>query len=148
MPKDYGVGYKKPPVHTRFKKGRSGNPAGRPRRKEQLPNIERTITDALNAPVTVNESGRIRQITKFQATITQLINKCAGGHLPSMKLLMPFFAKFSEAASEADREATAKADDDSYERIMRRLDEMLERKRQSRLLLADLDSANNRRDEA
>ena len=29
----YHVGYGKPPPHTRFRKGESGNPSGRPRRK-------------------------------------------------------------------------------------------------------------------
>ena len=29
--RDYKVGYKKPPLHSRFKKGQSGNPRGRPR---------------------------------------------------------------------------------------------------------------------
>jgi hypothetical protein len=29
--RDYEVGYKKPPPHTRFKPGESGNPAGRPK---------------------------------------------------------------------------------------------------------------------
>jgi hypothetical protein len=29
--RDYKVGYKKPPLHTRFKKGQSSNPRGRPR---------------------------------------------------------------------------------------------------------------------
>ena len=28
---DYKVGYKKPPLHTRFQKGQSGNPRGRPK---------------------------------------------------------------------------------------------------------------------
>jgi Family of unknown function (DUF5681) len=32
---DYQVGYGKPPQHTRFKKGESGNPAGRPRHAQR-----------------------------------------------------------------------------------------------------------------
>ncbi len=31
MPGDYEVGYKKPPPQSRFRKGRSGNPKGRPK---------------------------------------------------------------------------------------------------------------------
>jgi hypothetical protein len=30
----YKVGYRNPPRHTQFRKGRSGNPGGRPRREE------------------------------------------------------------------------------------------------------------------
>ena len=30
---DYKVGYRKPPEHSKFKKGQSGNPSGRPKRK-------------------------------------------------------------------------------------------------------------------
>ncbi len=31
MPRDYEIGYGKPPKHTRFKKGQCGNPKGRPK---------------------------------------------------------------------------------------------------------------------
>jgi hypothetical protein len=117
VPKKYAVGYRKPPVHTRFKKGQSGNPTGRPQRTERSPHIEPALKSALNSLVTVNENGNVRQITKFDAVITQLVNKAASGHLPSIKLLMPFFASFAEAASEADREATV----DPLARIKERL---------------------------
>lgn len=33
-PNGYAVGYGKPPVHTRFAKGQSGNPGGRPKEPE------------------------------------------------------------------------------------------------------------------
>ena len=36
MSGDYRVGYGKPPLETRFKKGQSGNPGGRPRRARNL----------------------------------------------------------------------------------------------------------------
>lgn len=36
-PQDYEVGYKKPPKHTQFKKGKSGNPTGRPEGSKNKP---------------------------------------------------------------------------------------------------------------
>jgi Family of unknown function (DUF5681) len=36
QPRDYAVGYGKPPAETQFPKGRSGNPGGRPRGAKKL----------------------------------------------------------------------------------------------------------------
>jgi hypothetical protein len=50
---NYPVGYGKPPLHSRFKKGQSGNPAGR--RKGSL-NFSSVLLATLNEKVVVNES--------------------------------------------------------------------------------------------
>jgi Family of unknown function (DUF5681) len=48
--RDYEVGRGKPPVHSRFKKGQSGNPRGRPAK-----NLAVLLAAALNETVTVTE---------------------------------------------------------------------------------------------
>lgn len=45
---DYAIGYKKPPEHTRFRKGVSGNPAGRPRGQASL---QHAVCQLLNQPI-------------------------------------------------------------------------------------------------
>jgi Family of unknown function (DUF5681) len=68
--RDYEVGRGKPPVHSRFKKGQSGNPRG-PRPK----NLPALLIAALNEPVTATIDGERREITKREAVVTQLVNK-------------------------------------------------------------------------
>jgi hypothetical protein len=78
------VGYAKPPKHTRFKPGQSGNLKGRP--KGTL-NMATVLERTLRAKVVVNENGRRRTITKLEAAIQQLTNKAASGELKALQLL-------------------------------------------------------------
>jgi Family of unknown function (DUF5681) len=59
--------YRKPPSHTRFKKGRSGNP-----RRRRAKNLAALLAAPLNEKVTVTENGKRRQVTKREAVIAQL----------------------------------------------------------------------------
>jgi hypothetical protein len=47
---DYPVGYKKPPRHTQFKPGQSGNPRGRPKQSATFADV---LTKQLRKKVTV-----------------------------------------------------------------------------------------------
>lgn len=81
----YAIGYGKPPQHSQFRKGQSGHPTGRPKGALNLATaLERTLKE----PVLVNENGRRRTITKFEAALTQLVNKAASGDARAMALLL------------------------------------------------------------
>jgi len=83
--RDYEVGYGKPPRSTRFKKGQSGNPRGRPSGSKNLSTL---LSEALNEPVIVTENGRRRKISKRQAIIKQLVNQSAKGDWRAAKFLL------------------------------------------------------------
>ena len=84
-PRDYEVGYGKPPRHTRFKKGQSGNPRGRPSGSK---NLKTLLNEALNERVVVTEEGGRRNITKREAIVTQLVNRSATADLRALKILL------------------------------------------------------------
>src|SRR5437667_4268554 len=79
----FKVGPGRPPLHTRFKKGQSGNPGGR--RVKSLPAL---LADALNETVVMTVDGRRRTITKREAIVTQMVDKSASADLRATKMLI------------------------------------------------------------
>jgi len=84
-PTDYEVGFGKPPVHSQFKKGQSGNVRGRPKGKQNLVTV---INRALNEKIQIVEKGRRKSITKLEAAVKQLCNKAAQGDARSIQQVM------------------------------------------------------------
>lgn len=79
----YDVGYGKPPVQTRFRKGQSGNPKGHGKGSR---NFATVFMAAMSQSVTIAENGRRKRITKLDAAVSQLANDAARGDKKSIQL--------------------------------------------------------------
>jgi hypothetical protein len=117
---NYEVGYGKPPRHTRFQKGRSGNPAGRPRGKKNLATL---LSDALDQKIIVVESGRRKKISKREAIVTQLVNKSASADLKATQILLAMLRDVETRADSgcADIGSLTEADRQIIQRIQARI---------------------------
>jgi len=78
--RDYEVGYRKPPIETRFRTGQSGNPTGRPKR---VPIIDPgMLLEAIdNEEINVVENGRRKRMPKLEIEFRQLFTKALKGDL-------------------------------------------------------------------
>ena len=93
------VGYGKPPKATRFQKGKSGNPRGRPR---QNPGIAELFRKVSRQVVQVNGTNGRQRMTKLEASITQLMNKATGGDLKSTKVFLQIASRFPELINDPE----------------------------------------------
>jgi hypothetical protein len=119
--RDYKVGYKKPPLHTRFKKGQSGNPRGRPRGAR---NFSSVLNEALNQRVVVTENGRRRKISKRELGIRQLVDKFAMAEMQATRMLLGLMLereRLVAAASPAERRSFGAADQKVIDNLLKRL---------------------------
>ncbi len=103
----YPIGYRRPPMATRFAAGRSGNPKGRPRGSKNLTTVMIAELDAL---VAVTENGKRRKVSKRQVIVRQLVNKAAGGDLKAIPLIL------AHAQAHEQSQAAAAAQDDRVSR--------------------------------
>ena len=102
--RDYEVGYGKPPRHTRFKPGRSGNPRGRPSGSKNLSTL---LNEVLNEPVIVAENGGQRKISKRRAIIKQLVNQSAKADLRATKILLDILQEIERRTEPALSETSS-----------------------------------------
>jgi hypothetical protein len=116
---DYEIGYGKPPADTRFVKGQSGNPHGRPKGKRNLATM---LQAALNETVMITENGKRKQITKLEATFKQIVNKAASGDIASTKLLIQMFPWLETLLDEkATKSISNEADLEVMKHLQKRL---------------------------
>jgi hypothetical protein len=105
---DNRVGYRRPPRHSRFQTGQSGNPRGRPRGVKSLPDIVRKI---VGQKVTVTENGRARRVPRLEAILLRAAGEASRGDPPALRLLLQLTERYGESAQTgAEREMTGAED--------------------------------------
>jgi hypothetical protein len=83
--KDYQVGYGRPPIHTRFKPGQSGNPAGRPKGAQ---NFATEIAAELKEAILVKEGGITKRVSKRRAMIKRQAERALQGDTRAFSCLV------------------------------------------------------------
>ena len=108
--KDFKVGYGKPPEHTRFKKGESPNPRGRPKGSKSLRAV---IQEVLDTKVLVTIGGKRRRVTKKHLIVETAVSEALVSK--NFKLLesLGVFKGAQFEAPEIELEFTLKLEDDS-----------------------------------
>ena len=82
---DEEVGYGKPPKHSQFKPGQSGNPKGRPRGARGL---RTELRSELGELMTITENGKSRRVSKRRVVIKSLLAKALKGDVRAAEKVM------------------------------------------------------------
>jgi hypothetical protein len=106
---EYKVGYGRPPRHSRFKKGRSGNPHGRPQGRA---NAKTIVARAIHEKVTVREGDKARDMTKLEAMLQGHLVKAIKGDARSASLVINLVSRLGLLAETEDKTLTALSDED------------------------------------
>ena len=79
------IGYKRPPKASQFKKGRSGNPRGRPKGSN---NFLTLLEQELGQSIVVNENGKKKTISRMQAMVKRMVSGALQGETRAMLTLV------------------------------------------------------------
>jgi Family of unknown function (DUF5681) len=82
---NYEVGYGKPPVHTRFRKGQSGNPRGSIRKRTPTERANYFMLQEAYRPVTVREGERTMRMPAIAAIFRSQLASGLRGNGPAQR---------------------------------------------------------------
>ncbi|MGZ5825383.1 MAG: DUF5681 domain-containing protein [Croceibacterium sp.] len=83
---DYEIGYAKPPAHSRFQPGQSGNPRGR---KKGSRGLKADLNAELASMLTIQINGKPVRGTRQQLMLKAIATRAATGDVRAAALLLP-----------------------------------------------------------
>jgi Family of unknown function (DUF5681) len=117
------VGPGRPPRHTRFKPGQSGNPNGRPKGSRNFATI---LQQQLRQMVTITVDGKPKRVTVQEVIARRLANDSMKGTTKAMELLIRLTsAKSDEGLGKDATKETALPDEDALRRIQKRITKLV-----------------------
>lgn len=111
---DYESGYGKPPIHSRFAKGQSGNPNGRPKgAKNKIPSphhnrLREIVMEEAYREISVNDGDRKVTVPMVQAVLRSAAVKAAKGDAKAQRLIIEALVHTEQAGTEDYRETMAR----------------------------------------
>lgn len=87
---EYDVGYRKPPRATQFKKGKSGNPNGRPKRK---PTLEQMVEKLFSQHIPIVIDGKQQRIRRDEALLMSALTRAIKGDSRLIKFMTDIMSR-------------------------------------------------------
>ena len=93
MESDHDGGYGKPPRHSQFKKGQSGNPQGRPKGSH---NFSTDLKETLEKLIRITDHGKPRTVSTQLAALMRLREQALGGRARALDRLLEYARLFND----------------------------------------------------
>ena len=104
MSKDnYKVGKGRPPQHTQYKKGQSGNPSG----LKKLPDVAQAVARVLEQMITVTQDGVRKKMPAIDAVLIKQLAKAMDGEFRAAEFLIKIVANDNMRRADGGQEDDA-----------------------------------------
>jgi len=99
---NFEIGYGRPPRHSRFVPGQSGNPRGR---QKGVRNLANDVKRTLEVPVRLTDQGKTKRVSTQEAVLLRLREKALKGDARAIDRLVELARAYNvaEAASGTDQ---------------------------------------------
>ena len=114
---DYDNGYRKPPKAGQFKKGQSGNKAGRPK---AAPNTRAALARVLSRELTLQTPDGPQMMAVTEVLLTSLVKEGAQGKVAATKQLFDM-ARDLDVGLEQPEASLSASDEAEFDRLVKAL---------------------------